>query len=189
MTYRLAPAQLLGQSALAVLAFATVIAVGRAQEAPAPASAGWETLRRGGFALSAPDDWDVDTSGAMGTALILMSPLGPDGDDFRENVNVMVQDVGAYGLDLDGFVALSEEQVTTFVTDAEFVSSERDTTGIHPSHRLVYTGRQGKYALRFEQRYWVVDGRAYILTFTAEEDAYEGFAEVGTRVLESFALE
>ena len=171
--------------ALAALAFTGA----RAQGTTAPPSPVYDTLRHAGFALAVPGHWDVDTSGAMGAALIAMSPLGPDGDDFRENVNVVVQDVGAYGLDLDGFVALSEEQVTTFVTDAEFVSSERDTLGAHPHHRLTYTGRQGKYALRYEQRYWVVDGRAYILTFTAEQDAHEGYAEVGQRVLESFGLE
>ena len=66
--------------------------------------------------------------------------------------------------------------------------SERDNSGEKEFHRMVYTGKQGKFQLRFEQYFWVIENLGYILTLTCEEDQFEHYQKTGERILRSFRI-
>ena len=149
----------------------------------------WRELVRPAYRMAYPADWDLDSSGTMGTTLLLFSPLADSADRFRENVNLFRQDLGGTGMDLAQFTALSVSQVEAMVTDAEIVSNVTESRDGAPYQRVVYTGRQGAFDLQFEQLYWLSDGEAYILTLTTERDAFAAYRETGERILGSFALE
>lgn len=135
-----------------------------------------------------PDNWDENTSGQMGTRFILFSPLESDSDHFRENVNLLIQDLHNEDIDLALYAELSENQVKTLVTDGEILTSKRQNNENGAHHKLIYNGKQGIFELRFEQYFWIIDDKAYVLTFTSEQDKYDMYKADSDKILKSFQL-
>ncbi|MGB3849496.1 MAG: hypothetical protein WA958_05975 [Tunicatimonas sp.] len=156
------------------------------QNTTQPADQDWQSLTENGYTISYPTEWSLDQSGQMGTSFILLSPLSSSEDKFRENVNLIVQDISAYDLDLDQYVKISEDQVKTMITNANILLSERVEQNGSAFHKVVYTGQQGAFDLKFEQYYWVEGKEAYVLTFTAQVDQFDAYQPTGERVLDSF---
>ncbi len=103
----------------------------------------WEKYSDSNCEIRYPSEWDENTSGQMGTSFILFSPLESDDDKFRENVNLLIQDLQGQELDLNSYVELSENQVRTLVTNGEIIKSERQNNQNGEHHKLVYNGSQG----------------------------------------------
>ena len=103
-------------------------------------------------------------------------------------MNLMIQDLAGNNVDLKQFVEISENQIKTMITDAYIISSDRIKKNGVEYQKLIYTGVQGVYSLKFEQYYWVKDGKAYILTLTCEEDEYDNYKVVGEKMMNSFKI-
>lgn len=148
----------------------------------------WKTIAQSNYSLQYPADWELNESGQLGTTLILFSPLESADDTFRENINLIVQDLTGYNLDLDKYAKISEEQVKTMITNSKIVESKKIPSNPNPYHKIIYTGTQGVFDLKFEQYYFIVDNKAYILTFTAERDNFGKFKKTGEEILNSFII-
>lgn len=148
----------------------------------------WRSLIESDYSIEYPPTWELQMPGLMGTSFILFSPVVSEDDQFRENVNMMVQDVSGLDIDLDAYVDISVEQIKTLITEGTIVENERISNGKTPFHKIVFTGKQGLYDLKFEQHYWVVDNKAYVVTLTCEESQFALFQDVGNRILASFRL-
>ncbi len=140
------------------------------------------------YSISYPNNWEINSTGQMGTSFLILSPVESEQDQFRENVNLLIQDMSAYNIDLNEFVSISEGQIKTMITNGSLVSSERIKTGKNDYHKVIYTGDQGIYKLKFEQYYWVINKKAYILTLTCETNQFEAYQNVGEAILNSFKL-
>lgn len=149
----------------------------------------WESLAEDNYSIRYPEAWRLDQSQQMGTKFILFSPLSSEEDQFKENVNLIVQDLAAYDLDLDQYVKLSEDQVKTLIAEGNILSSERVKRDDGEFHKLIYTGKQGDFDLKFEQYFWLEDKEAYVLTFTAEEEQFDGYKATAEKILDSFRME
>lgn len=148
----------------------------------------WKSLKDDQFEIKYPSDWTADESGMMGTHFILFSPLSGETDQFKENVNLLVQDLTGYDLTLDAYVELSENQIKTMITDGKIFLSERIKAENAAYHKVIYSGIQGEFDLKFEQFYWVRNNTAYILTLTCENDQFEAYRETGEGILHSFKI-
>ena len=148
----------------------------------------WKQLNFEGFTIDHPENWEVNTKGEMGTKFILFSSLENPQDVFKENINLVVQDLTGYDIDLKGFVEISEQQVNTYVTDGKILESKKLSKENVAYHKLIYTGKQGVYELKFEQYFWVLESKAYILTFTCEESNYLIYKMIAERILKSFSF-
>lgn len=140
------------------------------------------------YELSYPIDWELDESGSKGPAIFFFSPVENEEDQFRENVNIMVQDLSGTGLDLKGYIDLSKDQFKGFgakVHELTVVTAPID--GV-PEAILSYSMKQFGMDLRCYQRLKLIDDTAYLLTFTALEDNYDTFLEDGQNILSSFVL-
>ena len=150
--------------------------------------AGWEIYKEDDFSIQYPKDWELNQRGQMGTSFILFSAMENDQDQFRENVNLIVQDLRGRSVDLDAFTELSEEQIKSMMTNCTMYESKRIKQGNKKYHKLIYSADQGAFSLKFEQRYWIENDKAYILTLTCEESKFSSFKEVGEKILNSFSL-
>ena len=146
----------------------------------------WATLTQDNFSIQYPATWELDTYGQMGSSFILFSPMETELDKFQENVNLLTQDLTGTGIDLDKFTAISEEQVKTMVTNSNLIESVRIKPASGEYHKIIYTGDLGIYHIKYEQYYWVIDEKSYILTLTTEWDKYDAFKETGERIMNSF---
>ncbi|MEL6867101.1 MAG: hypothetical protein AAFP19_21940 [Bacteroidota bacterium] len=173
-----------------VLFFLLFCSLPSVQQALYPADLGgdeqWKILKKDNYEIRFPGDWSVDTSQQMGTTFVLLSPVSDAEDQFRENVNLMVQDLSAYDLNLDQLAKSTESQISNLITDAKMVLSEREERAGEAYHHLVYTGKQGIFDLRYEQYFWLKAKKAYILTLTVEIDQVEAYQETGKLILNSF---
>lgn len=148
----------------------------------------WNTIEKDNYSINYPKDWELNESGQMGTSFILFSPLTSEKDQFKENVNLLVQDLTGHNLDLDGYVEISEGQIKTMITNGKIIESKRVTNQSLNYHKVIYTGKQGGFNLKFEQYYWVVGDKAFVLTLTCEETQFDNYKLKGKKILNSFKL-
>lgn len=148
----------------------------------------WLTLKTEEYTIQYPADWEIDQSGNMGTKFYLFSPVISDEDQLRENVNLLTQDLTDYKMTLDEFIALTEGQVETMLTNGQLLLSERIKNKKGEYHKLMYSGDIDALSLTFEQYCWVIGDTAFILTFTGETETFGQYQPTGERILNSFKM-
>ena len=146
----------------------------------------WKTLDQSKFSIQYPSTWELNQSGQMGTSFIIFSPLENDEDKFKENVNLLMQDLTGQNIDLDKYVEISEGQIKTMLTNSTLIESKRVKKESEEFHKIIYSGDQGIFHLKFEQYYRVIDDKALVLTFTCETDQFFKFVNTGEKILNSF---
>ena len=148
----------------------------------------WKTHSGDNYSIEYPDNWELDESGIMGSSFFIFSSLDSKDDNFRENVNLMIQDLSAMKLDLDAFVDLSKTQILSLMTDGKILEDERMKNGGNEFHKLIFKATQGQYNLKTIQYYFIKDKKAYVLTLTLTEDTFEKYQVVGDKILNSFMI-
>jgi hypothetical protein len=149
---------------------------------------GWKLLDNKHCFIQYPEDWEPDSSGQMGTEFILFSRKSTVQDQFRENVNFMLQDLKGLDIDLKKFADISEMQIHTMVMNGKIIESKLLGRGTTQCYKMIYTGDMGGNNLKFEQFYWVRNGKAWILTLTCEATQFDQYKQIGEKILKSFRL-
>jgi hypothetical protein len=149
---------------------------------------GWKILSENGYSIQYPGDWDLDKSGQTGTSFIVLSQLTSPEDQFREHVNLLIQDLTGMNINLDKYTDISEGQIKRMVNNGNLIESIRLNANGMDFQKVVYTGDLGKFKLSCEQYYWVKTDQAYILTFTGETEQFNIYKEVGEKILNSFTF-
>lgn len=150
--------------------------------------AGWELLKEEDYSIQYPKDWELSQNGQMGTKFILFSALENQEDQFRENVNLISQDLGSNKVDLDQYTEISEKQIKTMLTNCTVYESKRIKGANGEYQKLIYAADQGEFRLKFEQYYWIENDKAYVLTLTCEESTFSSFKEMGEKIMNTFTL-
>jgi hypothetical protein len=152
-------------------------------------SDGWKTIITDAYTIRYPSTWTLDNSGRMGMTFQILSALSSPDDKFRENVNLVIQDLSGQPVKkLDQYVLLSENQIKTMLKYPEILSSDRLNRGGQEFQKIQYTAKLGIYKLRFQQYCMIKNEKAYILTFTCVADEFEKYREVGGKIMDSFKL-
>lgn len=147
-----------------------------------------KTLKGNDFQINYPDQWEVNQSGLMGSIFFIFSPLDDSTDKFRENINLVKQDLSGIKMSLDDFVILSEKQLKTIITDVKIIQSKRITKNNNEHHLIILEGKQGFFHLKTMQYYWIKNNKAYILTFTAEIDKFDSYFSKAKKIMASFKI-
>lgn len=169
----------------------SLITCGQARETEPPKenSKNWKSFEDDNYSVQYPEGWDLNTSGQMGTSFMLFSPASSAQDQFRENVILMIEDLSGQNIDLDKYVKISEGQIKRMITDGKVIESQRIVRGSSEFQKIVLTGRQGIFDLKTTQYYCIKNNKAYILTFSCEEDQYDVFKVRGEMILNSFRFD
>jgi serine/threonine-protein kinase len=149
---------------------------------------GWKTFEHKDYSIQFPDDLDFITSEKTGTIFILFPIDTSTTYHSRTNINLMIQDLQDLNLSLDDFLQITETQIETMLTNGNLLESERIIKNNFEFQKLIYTGLQGKLTLRFEQHFTITNEKAYILTFTTEENRYEYYKTDAEKIMNSFII-
>ena len=149
---------------------------------------GWKKLIETNYSIQYPDSWDLNNSGQMGTSFAIFSRQSSPQDKFRENVNLIIQNLQGQNINLNKYVEISEGQIKTMITNANLIESKRLSANGYEYQKVIYTGDQGIFKLKFEQYYWIKNGKAYILTLTCERNQFDTYMVTGEKILNSFSL-
>lgn len=147
----------------------------------------WIEFKKDNYHIDYPENWTLDTTNTA-TCFIIFSPLSSDTDEFKENLNLVVQDLSGLNFDLDNFTALSEQQIQNYMEESDLTENERLKKGNQEYQHLIYTAKSGGKLLRFEQYYWLINEKAYVLTFTAELQYFDQYKSISKEILDSFEL-
>jgi hypothetical protein len=145
----------------------------------------WKTFEAIDYSIQYPDNWSLDKSGRLGTEFFLFSELSSSSDKFKENINLIIQNIAGPDAILENYVAKSEKQIREM---GSLQSSETINANGLTYQKLIYTSGQGNFKLKFEQYYIVEFSKAYILTLTTKEDEFDHYQEVGEKIMNSFKL-
>jgi hypothetical protein len=137
-----------------------------------------------GFTIQHPKDWEKQV-GAMGSAVVMLSPREGDSDKFRENVNVLVQKLPDK-MTLDQYTKMSLEQAPTLITGFDLLDQGSTQLAGRPARRVHYRGEQGSFRLEWEQVWTVLGGQAFILTYTADRGRYGAYLRTAEAIFASF---
>lgn len=146
----------------------------------------WNEYSTGVFSIRYPKTWKLNEQPQEGVSFNILAPLDTEKDDFRENINLISQDLSAKPTTLNELIALSEQQIKGMGTNAELLRSERIKQGRNEYHLLYYHFNQGNFQMALEQHIWVRKNTSYILTFTSEAEAYVQYREVSQKILNAF---
>jgi len=149
---------------------------------------GWKTLNGNSYYITYPGNWDLNTSGLMGSSFFFFSKLTSQQDKFRENVNLIIQDLNGQNISLDKYIEISVGQIKTMITNGRLLESLRLNKNGYEFQKVIYIGDQGVFKLKYEQYCWIKNGKAYILTLTCENKQFENYKVTGEKILNSFKL-
>ena len=139
--------------------------------------------KKDNFSISYPENWRLDTSGQMNTTFIIYSPTQPE-DPFHENINLLIQDLTGQNLDLESYTSISENQIKTMIPNTKLVKSERKGN----YHEVIWSGFVANNNLKFKQIYYVINDKAFVLTFTALDTTFDDYIDLGSKILDTFKL-
>jgi hypothetical protein len=120
------------------------------------------------FSMQYPEDWTVDPDNP-GVVVMFLSPL-TDGDQFSENVNVVVEDLGGADLTLDEYIGLAMAQLAPAIENFSLNDEFGDVMGGVDSWILTYSGTQNGLDITWVQEIAVFEGHAYIVTYTGTDE-------------------
>lgn len=140
------------------------------------------------FSMSYPADWEQ--SEISGIPFFLSAQDGPK-DSFRENINVVYQDLTNSPMTLEEFLDLSKQQIETMTAEHSFESIEHTTFAGLPAKELVYTMTQfnqkgEKLYLKLMQILCLRNNQAYVLTYTAAVNDFNSYLPAAKATFSSF---
>jgi serine/threonine-protein kinase len=140
------------------------------------------------YKLEYPKSWSLDTSGKLGADLFVFSPVEDETDKFRENVNVLIQDIHGQNIDLEKYKQITEKQITDMLTDGEIIESSVMKKAAGEYFKIIYAMTQGKFRIKIVSICLIEGDKAYLATFSTELDKYEKYRKFGEQILNSFAV-
>jgi serine/threonine-protein kinase len=147
----------------------------------------WRSYQKSIYSIDFPTSWELVSIQKNGLEFTLSSPQVSPADQFRENINLLVQDLTGMNLDLKAFTELSVNQIKSYSKNGNLIENKNFKKETE-YQKLIYTAEQNGFQLKFEQYFWIIGSKAYILTFTTEAATFDQYKIIGEKILNSFRL-
>lgn len=162
---------------------------GEAREQAAPQTStlyeGWLAYRGVDYTLHYPNDWTMNTQSAIGAEFELYAPeVG--GDDFRENINLVLQDLGDTVITIEEYSPIVLRQIQQGIANVEVLASSLSNNGKLPYYEIVYTGGNPANLMKWRQHFYIANGKAYVLTYGATAKTFDVHNTASTAIMASF---
>lgn len=145
----------------------------------------WSTFESEDFLVSYPAQMETDIQ-SPDAALFIYLEKGNSRSRFRDNINIIRQDLRGTNIDLNAFVAISEQQLRAA---GKLLESRRLRQQSQEYHQVVFEQAHDGKKYKFLQHYWVIpDQTACILTMTCEADDFDKHQNTGQQIFETFKL-
>jgi hypothetical protein len=139
----------------------------------------------GRFTIGYPTDWQLDDKPET-TLIQIFSPLENDKDNFRQNVNLIIDN--ANNTTLESYVKLNMDGIKESMKGYKEVSSMYFTRNGSRAYQVVYKGRYNNmsYDIQIKQLFMLSNGKAYILTYASKADERDAFETTSNKIFNSF---
>ena len=140
-------------------------------------------LEKDDFSLSYPSHLKLDDSEKDGVSIILATKKENDNDNFIENVNLVVKNIGD-----ENFIDFTNKTVKQINDFGYIKENKRFKINNKDCLRLVIEATQNNIGLTFIQHYYVENGKAYVLTFSCETKKLNKYFNEMNEILLSFKI-
>ena len=134
-----------------------------------------------------PSSWTYRDN-IPGAMVGFASPREDAGDVFQENVIVLVQDMSSSPMSLENYTKLSENQAVKMFPLGKIVKSEPMTLSGLPGHKIIATHMQGQMVMKQMGAWTIIGSKAYLLTYSAEEEKFQKFLKDAESIFQSFEI-
>ena len=149
----------------------------------------WKALSQNGYTVKYPGSWSLNKTGEMGSEFMILSQRTSKNDFFKENVNMIIQNLAGKNIDLNEYVKISERQILDMLVDGRLIESSRHKNHNSEFHKLIYYSKVNSKTIKVEQYLWVKKEKAYVLTLCCEMDEFEKYKKTGEEILNSFSFD
>ncbi len=147
---------------------------------------GWESVEREDFSIAYPPQWELDMTGDPETEFAVYSELEGETDEFRENVNIVSEILPDRPVSLDEYLEATRSQLEQALVGFEIQEEQEMTDDFGKYRYIVYHANYSDMDLAWKQQFRIVDGKAYVLTYSAERDNYSTFSETADQIFSTF---
>lgn len=137
-----------------------------------------------GFSIKFPQDWETK-KGVMGTVVMAFSPQEGTSDGFRENANVVVENL-PQTFTLDQYTELSLSNMRKLLTDFQMQENGDTTIGGLSAKWYIYTHRAGSVTATVLQYFLVKGLRAYVISTAAEPGQFSKYKPTFEEIAQTF---
>jgi len=139
-----------------------------------------------GFSIEFPKGWE-QKEGFMGTTVVGLRPEKGDKEEFRENVNVVVEDLSKPWT-LKDYVKANLTNMQKLLTDFKVVDRGTTTLNGATAEWMTYYHRMGSYKLKVVVYMLVRSNRGYVITCSSVPDKFAHWESTFQGVANSFTL-
>ncbi len=140
-----------------------------------------------GFSIIFPKDWEIQES-FMGTSVISRSSLENEADQFKENINVVVEKLPK-DMGLDEYLELNLSNMYKFLTDFKEIEKGSVELSDNDARWLIYTGQLGQLDMKALVYFTIKGMRAYVITCSSSPNSFEEYKDRFKEIVNSFQLE
>lgn len=141
------------------------------------------------YRISYPDTWEKKLDNGMA---IFLSKKESKEDLFRENVNVMVQDLSAQPMTLEQYTNLTKEQIIKGAGSSAIQTVKDITLADQKAKEMIFIIPKNPLGsqidLKIRQVWLIKNNKAFLITFTAEKNKYEKYLLEVTQTINTFKL-
>jgi hypothetical protein len=141
------------------------------------------------YSIKYPKAWTLTTVNEV-NAEFFLTASGQEGSDFYNNFNLMIQDLSITGenIDIERYTEITKVQIEENIgKDALlYVKNGKNTFG--EFRDISYSGNFRGIDIKWKQRYYIVNNKAYLLTYTAHISTFDKHLVEMDAVFESFKL-
>jgi hypothetical protein len=141
-------------------------------------------LSKPSYSIKYPNDWRLETSN--NTTFTLGAPSDGEGDAFVENIHFVSYPVTGY-LPKD-YAQYSKTTLPQKIKGFKVVEEKQVKQGGKTGYYMIFKGKQNNQALKWKQYYFIKNGTAYVLTFTAQETMFNTYMSKINTCLNSFTV-
>ncbi len=139
------------------------------------------------YMIRYPATWIIDTSDAPKIEFSLLSPKESMGDDFSENVNLLIQDLAGQNMALDKYTSISEKEIKEKAVELHDFASRKVKDNNREFYDVEYKMTMGGFKLHTKQYYFIENEKGIVLTYTSEIDRPLEMTAMGNKILKSFS--
>ena len=138
-----------------------------------------------GFKVDYPQIWSKQNrDDFFATGVVFFSPLTKDGDNFKERVSVLVENLSS-DLSLAQYTDQSIAEIKK-LSDPDVAEPQIISLGANEGRQVVYDSKENGKPVQRMQTWSVKNGRAYVITYTAKPDSYDTYLPIVEKMIESF---
>jgi eukaryotic-like serine/threonine-protein kinase len=137
------------------------------------------------FTMTYPSEWELRE---MMNAIAFLSAKESEGDTFRENVNILMEDVSSSPMSLDQYMEISNGNIAKMIEGYKLIEKGEITLSNEKGYFSIFEGNANNYYLRFKSYTFMKGTKVYTLTYTALPESFDKFLPAAEGIVKSISL-